>query len=116
MKQCITEVSSSKKSKHDDDHNGNKDVNSETAWFRNNGPTESVPHRPKSTLSPVLLEDNNLSHNKFNIIYKGHNVHCNEKETNGLISTESILCLQNYLLFSCARDCSILIAFRELNR
>ncbi|XP_076667278.1 inositol phosphate kinase 1 isoform X2 [Andrena cerasifolii] len=115
LKKCITEVSSSKKSKHDDDHNGNKDVNSGTAWFRNNGLTESVPHRPKSTLCPILLEDNNSSHNKFNLIYKGHNVHCNEQETNGLISTESILCLQNYLLFSCARDCSILIAFRELN-
>lgn len=38
-----------------------------------------------------------------------------EQQTNTLITTEHLLALQNYLLFATARDCSILMTFRELN-
>ncbi|XP_076236428.1 inositol phosphate kinase 1 [Calliopsis andreniformis] len=110
----IKEVSLSKKSMHDDDHDENENVNSESGWFRNNRPNETVPHISKSTIQTIHLEENNLSYNKLNIMYNGDKTHYHEMEMNGLINSESILCLQNYLLFSCARDCSILIAFREL--
>ncbi|XP_043258042.1 inositol-pentakisphosphate 2-kinase isoform X1 [Colletes gigas] len=84
-------------------------------YIKDDEPKENVPLSQKSTSLPMYLQDNNLSCDKSNIIHSETNPHCNEKETNLFISSENILRLQNYLLFSCARDCSILIAFRELN-
>ncbi|XP_076171878.1 inositol phosphate kinase 1 isoform X2 [Ptiloglossa arizonensis] len=76
---------------------------------------ENVSLTPKLSSLPMYLENNNLLCEKSDVIHSEINGYSNEKETNCLISTEDILYLQNYLLFSCARDCSILIAFRELN-
>ncbi|XP_076639205.1 inositol phosphate kinase 1 isoform X2 [Colletes latitarsis] len=94
------------------------DVSQEThlkTYIKDDEPKENVPLSQKSTSLPMHLQDNNLSCDKSNVIHSETNLHSNEKETNLFISSENILRLQNYLLFSCARDCSILIAFRELD-
>lgn len=114
LETCIKEISISKKSNHDAARNENINLNSETVWFRYNRPNETVPHISMSTIFPVQLDENNVSYNKLNAMHNGDKVYYNEKEINGLINSESLLCLRNYLLFSCARDCSMLIAFREL--
>nr|XP_034188564.1 uncharacterized protein LOC117608095 isoform X2 [Osmia lignaria] len=103
-------ASVSNESKFDDDNNGNKLIQ-----FRDKKPDENVRLVSKSSLPPIYCKKNNLIYNKFSVIYNEENKHCNNEKETDLINTESILCLQNYLLFSCARDCSILIAFRELN-
>ncbi|XP_068972143.1 uncharacterized protein Ipk1 isoform X3 [Bombus flavifrons] len=98
------DTSISKKSKFDhDDYCGNKRINK---------PSENILIS-KPTLIPI--EKHNLWYNKFSVLSNEDKVHCNEKETYFYVNTESILCLQNYLLFSCARDCSILMSFREIN-
>lgn len=79
------------------------------------GPSENIPLISKSTLLPMHVEKNNLWYNKSNVMHNGDNVHCNETGVYLHLSSENILCLQNYLLFSCARDCSILMSFREVN-
>ncbi|XP_054011248.1 inositol-pentakisphosphate 2-kinase isoform X1 [Hylaeus anthracinus] len=83
--------------------------------IKDDGPKENVSHTPKLTLLPMYLEDTNLSRDQSNVMHIGANIYRNEKGTNCLLTIEDVVCLQNYLLFSCARDCSILIAFRQLN-
>ncbi|KAK1137433.1 hypothetical protein K0M31_001943 [Melipona bicolor] len=89
------------KSKVNDDYISNKHINESNENFLIS----------KSILIPI--EKNNFRYN--NVMNSENNVHYNEKETYFYVNTESILCLQNYLLFSCARDCSILMSFRETN-
>ncbi|KOC62870.1 Inositol-pentakisphosphate 2-kinase, partial [Habropoda laboriosa] len=101
---CAKDSSISKKSKLDSDRNENKHINI------SNG---NVPLISRSILFPINFEKTNLWYNESNIIHNEDNVHYNKKGTDSLTNTE-ISCLQNYLLFSCARDCSILMSFREV--
>lgn len=103
---CAKDISTSIKSKFDDDYSSNKHIN---------GLNENIFLIQKSILIPMHIEKNNLWYNKYSTIHNENNIHRNEKETYLTINTESLLCLQNYLLFSCARDCSILMSFREIN-
>lgn len=91
----------SNKSKVKDDCIGNKHINEPNENFL----------LSKSILIPI--EKNNFRYN--NVINSEDKVHYNERETYFYVNTKNILCLQNYLLFSCARDCSILMSFREIN-
>ncbi|XP_043800806.1 inositol-pentakisphosphate 2-kinase isoform X3 [Apis laboriosa] len=103
---CAKDISTSIRSKFDDDYSSNKHINELN---------ENIFLIQKSILIPMHIEKNNLWYNKYSTIHNENNIHCNEKETYLTINTESLLCLQNYLLFSCARDCSILMSFREIN-
>ncbi|XP_043510557.1 inositol-pentakisphosphate 2-kinase isoform X5 [Frieseomelitta varia] len=98
---CAKNTTTSNKSNVNDDSIGNKHINEPNENFLIS----------KSILIPI--EKNNFRYN--NVINNEDKVHYNERETYFYVNTESILCLQNYLLFSCARDCSILMSFREIN-
>ncbi|CAK9826549.1 Inositol-pentakisphosphate 2-kinase [Anthophora retusa] len=102
---CAKDTLISKKSKLDSDCNENKHINISN---------ENVPLISRPILFPINFEKNNLGYNESNMIHNGDNVHYSKKGTHFLVNT-IISCLQNYLLFSCARDCSILISFREVN-
>nr|XP_012149850.1 PREDICTED: uncharacterized protein LOC100875206 isoform X3 [Megachile rotundata] len=115
LKTCAKDASISNESKFADDNNSNKHINSEPIWFKNKKPDENVRLISKSNLLPIQCEKNNMFYRKSNIMHNGDNKHYNNEKETHLINSESILCLQNYLLFSCARDCSILIAFQELH-
>ncbi|XP_076224405.1 inositol phosphate kinase 1 isoform X2 [Nomia melanderi] len=95
--------------------NENRIFNSDIQEIMDDGHAENIFRFAKSNLFPKYMEDDMTSHNKSDKAQNGGNAYSSKEEVECFISSEDILCLQNYLLFSCARDCSILIAFRELN-
>ncbi|CAL7941404.1 unnamed protein product [Xylocopa violacea] len=106
IQSCAKDTLISKKLKLDGDRAGNKHIIESI---------ENVPLVSKFILLPLHVETNNSWCNKPSTIHNGDNLYCNDKDAYFNMNTESMLCLQNYLLFSCARDCSILMSFREVN-
>ncbi|KZC14890.1 PREDICTED: inositol-pentakisphosphate 2-kinase [Dufourea novaeangliae] len=112
---CITGTHTPNRTTNRHSYTEHRNVNSEFQGTTNNDRIKSVLVPGKSNLLPTYLGDNDLLYGKSDVPQNEGNGYCTEAEANCCISSEDILCLQNYLLFSCARDCSILIAFRELN-
>nr|XP_033338253.1 inositol-pentakisphosphate 2-kinase isoform X1 [Megalopta genalis]XP_033338254.1 inositol-pentakisphosphate 2-kinase isoform X1 [Megalopta genalis]XP_033338255.1 inositol-pentakisphosphate 2-kinase isoform X1 [Megalopta genalis]XP_033338256.1 inositol-pentakisphosphate 2-kinase isoform X1 [Megalopta genalis]XP_033338259.1 inositol-pentakisphosphate 2-kinase isoform X1 [Megalopta genalis] len=116
LRTCIKCIQISNRAKRKYNCDENKNVNLGTEGIADNGHVENISRLGKSNLFPMYLEDNVIFRNKSDRIQKAGNRYCNkEEEMDSAISSRDILCLQNYVLFSCARDCSILLAFRELN-
>lgn len=99
----------SKRTKFSAGTNGNRHNNSEPLWLVNEA-IENDSLVPNSTLVERHFDQNRKSYVQCN----GENVDYNEK-TDCFISIQDVFALQNYLIFSTARDCSILMSFRELN-
>ncbi|XP_076293364.1 inositol phosphate kinase 1 isoform X2 [Lasioglossum baleicum] len=115
LRRCIKciQISKSAKSKYNRDEI--KNYNSDIQGIADNSHIENVSCIAKSNLVPMCLEASTVSCNKSDKIHNGGNGCCSEEEMDSCINSRDILYLQNYLLFTCARDCSILMAFRELN-
>ncbi|KAG5348225.1 IPPK kinase, partial [Acromyrmex charruanus] len=100
--------------KHDDNFNRNCNASSECVLSTNTGKVfmngDPVPQ--------TEISSNLDSHQPFHGNKSLHNQRTSnddERKANVQITTEHLLALQNYLLFVAARDCSILMTFRELH-
>ncbi|XP_078048955.1 inositol phosphate kinase 1 isoform X2 [Augochlora pura] len=116
LRTCIKCIQISNRAKCKYNRDETRNVNLVTEGIINNGHVENIFRLDKSNLFPMYLEDKVVFRNKSDKIQNVDNEYCTkEKEMDSAISSRDILCLQNYVLFSCARDCSILLTFRELN-
>lgn len=117
-KTAVEEVNVQKQSadmmtKYSDDSNGNHG-GSECIISTNAGRT--VVNGGFASQTEISLND---SHRPFYANGRLHNQEANddgdERKANTQITAEHLSALQNYLLFATARDCSILMSFRELH-
>ncbi|XP_076641299.1 inositol phosphate kinase 1 isoform X2 [Halictus rubicundus] len=115
LKACIKCIQISNRAKSKYNHGEIKIYKSDIGGIADNSHVENVSRMPKSNLVPVCLEASTIFCNKSDKIHNRGNGYCSEEEMDPFINSRDILYLQNYLLFTCARDCSILIAFQELN-
>lgn len=99
---------------YDDDFNGNCNANSKCILSPNADRT-LVNGDP---VSQTEISSNLDSHQSFYGNKSLHNQRTSnndERKANMQITVEHLSALQNYLLFVTARDCSILMTFRELH-
>ncbi|XP_011056979.1 PREDICTED: inositol-pentakisphosphate 2-kinase isoform X1 [Acromyrmex echinatior] len=100
--------------KHDDNFNRNCNASSECVLSTNTGRVLMNG----DPVSQTEISSNLDSHQPFHGNKSLHNQRTSnddERKANVQITTEHLLALQNYLLFVAARDCSILMTFRELH-
>ncbi|XP_018362441.1 PREDICTED: inositol-pentakisphosphate 2-kinase isoform X1 [Trachymyrmex cornetzi] len=100
--------------KHDDDFNRNCNASSECVLSTNTGRVLMNG----DPVSQTEISSNLDSHQSFYGNKSLHNQRTSnddERKANVQITAEHLSALQNYLLFVAARDCSILITFRELH-
>lgn len=103
---------SSSKKREQEDRNGNRYENVDSTW-----PTTENVGKFKSSRDLNEWEINSTGDNDY-VDNDADNVnikHDCDKTYVDAINNDDITSLQNYLMFSTARDCSILIAFRPLN-
>jgi len=99
---------------YDDDLNGNCNASSECTLSTNTD---------KTLVNGDLVSHTEISSNLDSCqpFYENKSLHNqrisndDERKANMQISAEHLSALQNYLLFVTARDCSILMTFRELH-
>jgi len=100
---------------YDDDLNGNCNTSSECTLSTNTD---------KTLVNGDLVSHTEISSNldSCQLFYGNKSLHNqkisnddDERKANMQISVEHLSALQNYLLFVTARDCSILMTFRELH-
>lgn len=100
--------------KYNDNLNGNRDANSECILLANTDRTlANGDFASRGEISPELDSQSFYGNKGL------HNQRAKEKDderkANTLITAEYLSALQDYLLFTTARDCSILMTFRELH-
>ncbi|KAG7207081.1 hypothetical protein KM043_000960 [Ampulex compressa] len=98
-----------------EDLDGNPLVNFASSWsVATNRRLDGVPltsrsNRPNLNRKNLYNYASNEARNENDLIYDERD------QSTATIGIEALLALQNYLLFSTARDCSILMAFQELS-
>ncbi|XP_018312712.1 inositol-pentakisphosphate 2-kinase [Mycetomoellerius zeteki] len=100
--------------KHDDDFNRNCNASSKCVLSTNTSRVLMNGDPVSQTEISSNLDSHQLFHGNKNL----HNQKIsndNKRKANVQITAEYLSALQNYLLFVAARDCSILITFRELH-
>lgn len=99
---------------HDDDFNGNCNASSECILSTNTDRTfVNGGFVSQTDISSNLDSRQSLYGNKS--LYNQRASNDDERKADMQITTKHLSALQNYLLFVTARDCSILMTFRELH-